>query len=215
MIKCDAYTNNPKYILRVVCFLVHFIIATIVTVFVFKCPMQQFNEPMYFTQAFDFNSYAARSPFYDRGYTCNSTMSCFRDGLPWDDGYAIANMYWNPYALLFVFEWITVSMALYYLRVDMHLESNGHDAMNLAIWVMALAVNLAAATTYFVYFLNSQQSNGLEFVLVYAAFGLSTLVLMFYDTLLNHWLKTFADPLTNHVTAQVMRKKLFNNHYIF
>lgn len=204
MVQCDAYTSNPRYILRVVCLVVHFCIAVIISVFVFKCPRHQFKNQMYFVKAYDFPQYARVSPFYDKGVACNSTMTCFRNGVPWDDGYAIPNMYWNPYVLLFVLEWITVTMALYYLRVDMHYKQNGHEGLNLFLYWMCMFVNGAAATVYIIYFFGTPlQTNGLEFVLVSFAFVVSTLVVAFYETWLDRWIKSFADPLTNCVKAQV------------
>jgi len=94
--------------LRVVIFALHFLVAlaSLGVLFWPKCRVADLLQP------------ATRDEsVYDETAVCRGNeTACFRQGLGWVDDVEVAGFEWNPYTGVVVFEWLTASFALYYLR---------------------------------------------------------------------------------------------------
>jgi hypothetical protein len=182
------FTTMPSsYTTKIVLTVLHGITAILILAFLFACNTTQFNRYMYSMEAFDFNTYK-NSPWNQ--YTCNTSVACFREGIPWDDQYRPVNFYWNSYVLLFVFEWITTAFCLFYLR---HVPNytNNQEKQNkgmFAFKIASLCVLFVGVIIYITYFAYYKQSNWLEFIAVAFSFTLSALVFFIFDVQITKWL---------------------------
>jgi hypothetical protein len=170
--------DNPKLVVQVICFICHFCLSIILLGFLFGCDSNQFNSYMYGMKAYDYNMYTNSSM---NTFTCNNTMKCFRQGIPWDNGYEIWSMYFSPNALLFVLEWITACFALFYLRVNVHLLVPTFKIRNIVLQIISLVWLGIGCVMYIIYFAVTRQTNYLEFIILSVAFGVSAAVMLFFD----------------------------------
>lgn len=168
--------NNPKFALRVTCFVLHFCVSMIVLGFLFGCQTTLLNQDMYAMKAYDYTTYANSSI---NEYTCNSTMSCFREGIPWDNNYLLDKMYWNPYTLLFTVEWVTTSISLWYISTITYLKWIG-VAWNIMGWIIYI--------TFYGWY---KQANYLEAFIVSIVFIASTLLMALFDITVDKFVKHF------------------------
>ena len=94
--------------LRVVIFGLHFLVAlaSLGLLLSGKCRVTDLLQP------------ATRDEsVYDETAVCKGNeTACFRQGLGWVDDVEVAGFEWNPYTGVVVFEWLTASFALFYLR---------------------------------------------------------------------------------------------------
>ena len=186
MEKLKIMNTDLNFALRAVIFGLHFVAAMIVLGVMFGCEMTQFNESMFGNWAYDYATWAA-SAQYDG--TCTTAMSCYRQGKPWDNGYTIPNnLYWNPYGLLFIMEWVTMGMAGYYLTQSMLYKFPQYGKHELIARVLCCLWNAVGLVIYIIYFGYYHQTNWMEFFLAIIAFSVSTLAIFFYHVLVDMWL---------------------------
>lgn len=101
-----AKTLKPIDIFRIIIFVLHVLAACSFSVISLVCNVDGLGQQ---------GTYDAYEPGY---HTCDadSGKTCFRTGVPWVDDAELKNHVWNPYQMIFVFEWISASFALFYLR---------------------------------------------------------------------------------------------------
>lgn len=180
----DHIKNNPKFALRVTCFVLHFSVSMVVLGFLFGCKSTLLNQDMYAMKAYDYTLYANSSM---NEYTCNSTVTCFREAVPWDNNYLLDRMYWNPYTLLFVVEWVTTSIALWYISVQDDFASTKTSIIK---W-LSVAWNVIGWIIYLVFYTWYKQANYLEALVVTTVFIASTLLIAFFKTMVDMLVKHF------------------------
>jgi hypothetical protein len=101
-----AKTLNSLDIFRIVVFVLHFLAACGFVMVSFVCDVKGISQQ---------GTYDA----VEEGYPdCEGDMKaqCFRAGVPWVDDAELDKHMWNPYEMIFVFEWISAGFALFYLR---------------------------------------------------------------------------------------------------
>lgn len=193
----DQIKNNPQFALRVTCFILHFCVSMVVLGFLFGCETTLLNQDMYGIKAYDYNTYANSSI---NDYTCNSTMTCFREGIPWDNNYLLDKMYWNPYTLLFVVEWVTTSISLWYIQTDF----KNHSAFK---W-LSIVWNIIGCVIYFTFYGWYKQANYVEALVISAVFLASTLLIALFDNMVDKFVKHFY--ITRESTSMKIDGRLWN-----
>jgi hypothetical protein len=101
-----AKTLSSLDIFRIVVFSLHVLAALGFSMVSFVCDVEGISQQ---------GTYDA----YESGYyECDVAMSsqCFRMGIPWVDDAELEKHMWNPYEMIFVFEWLSAGFALFYLR---------------------------------------------------------------------------------------------------
>jgi hypothetical protein len=101
----------------------------------------------------------------------------FMAAYPWDEGGEFVTHNWNPFALIFVFEWLTAGFALRPLR---YFVNDTSVLVNLWIWWLALGLTLFLGWT----FSNSGGVCVAMLLVVIFSFALSAIVC--YYSLLRH-----------------------------
>ena len=101
-----AKTLSSLDIFRVVVFVLHFLAACGFVMVSFVCDVEGISQQ-------------GTYDVMEQGYPdCEGAMKaqCFRAGVPWVDDAELDRHLWNPYEMIFVFEWISAGFALFYLR---------------------------------------------------------------------------------------------------
>lgn len=192
--KYNQLKQHPKLGFRIFLCILHSCVSAVILVFMFACKTSQFNQSMYGMKAFDYAPYALSS-YND--YTCNSTVACFRNAMPWSDGYALPNLSFNPYIALFTFQWITTAFSLFYISRNMQEITGDWERVKKGLKYGSIACNMVGWGIYVIYFFVYGQNNWLEISLYSVIWVLSSLLILLFDMKLHAWAATFPKVLVD------------------
>lgn len=173
--------SQARFYVQVVATTLHLIATIFLVVIMFSCKSSKFFKRTYSIEAFDYDTY--RNSEIDLN-TCDSAMSCYRQGIPWDNQYEVSNAYWNPYALLFVMECITFSFSVFYLSAKLTENSA-------TIRFISLSLFAIGAIAYAMHYFYIGQSNALEFFIVMGVSGFAFLAVWYHQVEVDSWRKKF------------------------
>jgi hypothetical protein len=183
-----------------------------------SCNIKTMVSNMMFPEDMGYDGYAASAAGMAR--TCNSTMQCNREGVPWRYDYVKPNMFWVSYGLLFYAEGLTLAFAMFYMRDDWafvkwkivrtslgpkikklrsYVPTTGFLGKCLSNWNMfchVMAMFFLVSTTVFYCILlwwAWKLTHVLEPTLVLVSSTLAALFFFFFDSFVNTWSKYFED----------------------
>lgn len=189
----ERIKQNPVLGFRIFLAVIHFIVSIVILAFLFQCKAYKSNQYLYGMQVFDYEGYSASS-YND--YTCNTTVACYRNAMPWFDGYVIgSNSYFNPYVALFVFQWITFSLSLFYITRNMQQLTSKWERVNKILKGVAIGWNMLGWLIYLIYYVVYGQSNWAEFLQYSIVWVFSSLLIWFFDVELQKWASGFPSVL--------------------
>lgn len=171
MTKC--LSNSVK----LTAFSLHAGAAIAIAIVLFVCDTKRFGQKTTKMQVFDWANWKKSGAING---TCNSREQCYRDAVPWADDDYLHRYKFNPYVLVFVFEWISASFALFYLRdmTDWIKIKN----LNLLVTWLCVAWNALGLGVYFTWLVQRDSEGTAEMIVVFTSFGMAFLVHLFYES---------------------------------
>lgn len=171
MTKC--LSNSVK----LTAFALHACAAIAIMAVLFACDTKRFGQKTTRMQVFDWSNWKKTGGVNG---TCDSREQCYRDGVPWADDEYLHRYKWNPYVLVFVFEWISASFALFYLR-DMTDWLKCVANLKLLVTWACVAWNVMGIGIYVIWLIARDSEGTAEIIVVFASFGMAIAVHLLYE----------------------------------
>lgn len=174
MVQSSCFPNTIK----ISAFVLHALASLVILGVLFGCDTVRFGQRTTKMEPFDWKPWKSGP---GANATCNSREQCYRDAVPWADDEVMRGFKWNPYVLVFVFEWISASFALYYLR---ELRDVFKCVKNLKGLLTALPIvwNVLGVGVYVAWIVARDSEGTAEIVVVFCSFTFACVVLLLYDS---------------------------------
>lgn len=179
---------------KIAAFALHACASLAILGVLFGCDTVRFGQRTTKMRPFDWQPWKAGP---GRNATCNSREQCYRDAVPWADDEQMPGYKWNPYVLVFVFEWISASFALYYLR-DLDLWRKCMANARSVFTLLPIVWNVIGASVYVGWIAARDAEGKAEIVVVFASFTVACVVLGFYERVKQRFMNIVAISARNN-----------------